>query len=251
MTKARQWLTGLVILIALWWAAGALHLARGMVPTPGAVVIRLFSDGWSFYGPNVSATLYEAALGYLWGNGLAILLALLVMMIPVLERLVVQLAVISYCVPLIAIGPILSLTLSGQQPMITLAALSVFFTTLVGALMGLKAADQAAIDVVRASGGGRFATLRYIRFQTALPALFAALALAAPAAFLGAVIGEWLGAVQEGLGIAMVVAMQQMLADRTFGIALLSGIIAGAVYALIRLAGHLLLPWDRSNAGGA
>ena len=77
------------------------------------------SDGWSFYQPLIAATLGEALRGYLIGNGLALACAALVLLVPWLERLVVQLAVASYCLPLVAIGPILSLLLTGDAPMIT------------------------------------------------------------------------------------------------------------------------------------
>src|SRR6266478_6092176 len=90
---------------------------------------QLGSDGWLFYQPLIAATLGEALRGYLIGNGLALACAALVLLVPWLERLVVQLAVASYCLPLVAIGPILSLLLTGDAPMITIAALSVFFTT--------------------------------------------------------------------------------------------------------------------------
>ncbi len=240
---------GFAILIGVWWfAAWASSGPAGMVPYPGAVLMRLVADGWSFYGPNIGATLYEAILGYAWGNGLALALAALVLVVPPLRRLVMQLAVISYCLPLIAIGPILTIVFSGQTPMVALAALSCFFTTLVGALNGLDAADAASIDLVRVYGARRGGQLRYVRLFAAMPSIFAALGLAAPAALLGAIIGEWLGSVQQGLGVAMVVSMQQMLAERTWGIAVVCGVLAGAGYAIVHLVAGWLMPWRGEGA---
>lgn len=241
---------GMLLLLALWSVAAA--LARGpaaMVPAPWTVLGQIARDGWAFYGPNILPTLGEAARGFLWGNGLAVALAVLVLLVPALHRVVVHLATVSYCIPVIAVGPLLTVVFSGRAPMIALSALSVFFTTLVGLLMGLRAADPASLDLVRAFGGGAWQRFRHVQFFAALPALFAALGIAAPAALLGAILGEWLGSVQSGLGIAMVISMQQMAAPRSWGIMLVCGALASAAYALVALAGRLATPWR--NGGGA
>ena len=124
---------------------------------------------------------------------------------------------------------------------------SVFFTTLVGTLLGLRAADPLSLDLVRAYGGGRWQQLRRVQLVAALPGLFTSLKIAAPAAVLGAIIGEFLGG-ERGLGIAMVVAQQSLEVPRTWGIALVSGAVAGIGYALLGLVGRLVTPWAVSSA---
>ena len=81
-----------------------------------------------------------------------------------------------------------------------LSAMLVVFTTLIGALMGLRAADQASLDIVTVYGGGRWKQLTKVRLIAALPAVLNALKIGAPLAFLGAVIGEYLGGVAVGIG---------------------------------------------------
>ena len=61
-----------------------------------------------------------------------------------------QIAVVSYCLPIVAVGGIAIVVLGGAKragdpssTAIFLAALAVFFTTVVGALLGFKAADRA------------------------------------------------------------------------------------------------------------
>ena len=127
-----------------------------------------------------------------------------------------RLGVASYCLPVIAIGPCSRSSSTGETPKIILAALSVFFTTLVGTLVGLRSADPIALDVVHAYGGGSFQKLIKVRIRAALPSLFAALRIAAPAAVLGAIIGEYLGA-ESGLGIAMINSEQALQIATTWG----------------------------------
>ncbi len=249
-TGAVAALAGPLALLALWSLLAVLaREPADLVPAPWIVLAQIVRDGWGFYGPNVGPTLAEAAGGFLWGNGLAIGLALLVLLLPALHRVVLLLATLSYCVPIIAVGPLLALVFSGRIPMVALSALAVFFTTLVGMQTGLRAAEPASLELVRAFGGGAWQRFRLVQLRACLPSLFAALAIAAPASLLGAILGEWLGSVQTGLGVAMVASMQQMAAPRSWGIALVSGALAGLAYGAVALLGRLLAPWRQE--GGA
>ena len=131
--------------------------------------------------------------------------------------------------------------------MVALSAMSVFFTSLIGILLGLRAADPTSLDLVAAYGGGRWQQLRRVRLAAALPSTVAALKVAAPSALLGAIIGEYLGRVDNGLGLAMTVAQQQLDVARTWGIALVAGAIAGIGYGLIALVARFAVPWARTT----
>jgi ABC-type nitrate/sulfonate/bicarbonate transport system permease component len=234
---------GLAVVVGAWSLCGVLIGRKDGIPTPWAVLTQLHRDGWTFYRPHLEGTGTEAIKGYLLGNGAALVVALLILLVPQIERVVMQLAVASYCLPILAIGPILTVALNGSQPIDALAGLAVFFTTLVGTLLGLRSADATSLDLVTAYGGGRWQQLIRIRLTAALPATFTALKMAAPAALLGAIIGEYLGSVDRGLGIAMVVSEQALNVPRTWGIALVSGAVAGVAYAAISLVGRLVTPW--------
>ena len=69
-------------LIAIWWILAAAGVAGGTIPTPWVVISTMFDDGWALYGPNFTVTAYGALQGFLWGNWLAITLAVLVVLIP-------------------------------------------------------------------------------------------------------------------------------------------------------------------------
>jgi ABC-type nitrate/sulfonate/bicarbonate transport system permease component len=241
---------GVVALVAAWWVlALTVFAGGGAVPTPDAVVRQFADGGWAYFWGNASITLAGAVTGFLWGNALALVLAALVLLVPPLEAVVTQLAVVSYCMPLTAIGPIILVIFGGRAPTVFLAAMSVFFTTLIGALLGLRATDSASLDLVAAYGGGRLQQLRRVRAIAAVPSVLAALKLAAPAAMLGAIIGEYLGGVDSGLGVALTAAQQQFDVPRTWALALLTGAIAGLGYALFSLVARFATPWAAGTAG--
>ena len=152
--KLPAWLTGLiggVAIIILWWMVATLYVTSTgahPIPTPLEVVQSYLDSGWEYYWRNFSVTLTEAGIGYLWGNGIALLLAALVLVIPRLEGVATQLAIITYCIPIVAVGMLAIVVIPAPKvgepsgTAVLLAALSVFFTTVVGALLGLEVRRQ-------------------------------------------------------------------------------------------------------------
>ncbi|MEE4024425.1 ABC transporter permease subunit [Gordonia sp. PKS22-38] len=249
---ANRWYAGLIgiaALVGLWWLAGALEWFSGTIPTPGAVISTIADTGTAFYVDNFSSTVELALRGFLWGNGLAIALAVLVVLIPPIEGLATQLAIISYCTPIIAVAPIIQVAFAEVQTMIVfLAAISVFFTTMIGTLSGLRSPHRGSLDLVKVYGGGRFAQLWRVRSVSALPNTLAAVKIAAPAAVLGAVLGEFLAMPDTGAGPAMIVAQQRGDIPEVWAIALISGAIAGIGYAVISVLARFATRWSSGLA---
>jgi ABC-type nitrate/sulfonate/bicarbonate transport system permease component len=237
---------GMVILVVVWevLALTVFHSKGSGVPTPTATVSKLWSDlNSGLYGRNLGTTLSEALTGYLVANVLAIVIGITFVQVPRVERALLNVAVASYCLPIIAIGPILTFALHGNAPKSALAGLLVFFPSMVGVATGLRSADRASLEVIRASGGGRWAQLLKVRLRAALPSTFAALQIAAPSALLGAVIGEYLGSQTRGLGIMMIEAEAGFQTARLWGIALLLTLIGGAGYVITGIVGRVVAPW--------
>jgi ABC-type nitrate/sulfonate/bicarbonate transport system permease component len=240
-------LLGAGILLVVWeiLALTAFHKVGSGVPTPTSVVSKFFSDwGSGLYGRNVGQTLKEAAKGYIGANVLAIVLGVAFVQMPLVETALLRIAVASYCLPIIAIGPILTFVLHGDAPQSALAGLLVFFPSLVGVVVGLRSADRQSLDLIRACGGGIWTQLFKVRLRAALPSAFSGFQIAAPSAILGAIVGEFLGgSTGNGLGIMMIDAEQALSIDRTWGIALFCTAVAGIAYLLIGLVGRAVAPW--------
>lgn len=261
--RLRSRLTGLFgvgATVAIWWLLAATLFANvgqrpdgsgGAIPTPLQVVEQLFVDGFDFYLRNGSVTVLEATLGFLWGNLFALTLAAISLTLPKLETISSQIAIISYLIPIVAIGPIVRLVVGAPGPgepagaAVVLAALSVLFTTYIGAVTGVKSTDRRIMDMVQAYGGNAFDKLFKVQLLSALPSVFAAFKIAAPAAFLGAILGEYVGGTDMGFGPAMVNAQQSLEVARVWGVALVSGLIAGAGYWLFGTLGKALTPWAK------
>lgn len=255
-------LVGAVVLVGVWWlfSLTAFRPQDGTsytpAPSPWAVVDWLFVQGniagaWGVFQPTITA----AAIGYLWGNGIALLLATVVLVFPRTETVITQIAVVTYCLPIVAVGGISIVVLGGAKnpgdpsaTAIFLAALVCVFTTVVGAILGFTSADKAALDVVRVYGGGRWTQLRKVRLVAALPAILTALQIAVPTAFLGAVLGEYLGAITAGVGPTLIRLQGQLDSAGVWSVFLLCAVFALVAYGLFGLLIRLVTPWVAGKA---
>ncbi len=232
---------GAAVVVAAAWTAVATWLAPRVTPTIPEVSRQMWHDR-TYYLPHLRTTFAEAAWGYLWGNLAGMAVAALIVLVRPLSALFERLSVAVYCLPLLAIGPIVQIVTTGATTKITLAALAVFFTTMVCCVLGLRSADPSSIDVVHAAGGGELRTFTAVRVQAALPSVFVGLRIAAPAALLGAIVGEYLGGTR-GLGVAMILSQSSFQVARTWGLAIMIGVSVGVAYAITGLVARFLLPW--------
>ena len=230
--------------IALWELAARTVYAGSYRLSPPTAVVAEFLEFRNLYLRNLWHSSRTAAWGFLWGNVAAIALAAVASLVPMLRRSIGAVALTIFCLPFIAMAPILRLiTGPGNGTPIALSALAVLFTTYVAALLGFDLAPGSALDVVRSYGKGRLVAFRKVRLRASVPAMFAGLQIAAPAAFLGAIVGEFTGA-HRGLGILTVRALGALDTDRVWVIAVMSTIAATGGYMAIGALGRRLCPWS-------
>ncbi len=233
-----QGLGGTAVLVVVWQLmTSVVFPGRHVVPAPSLVLTTMLDD--HLYFSNLVTTLWEAARGWVTGNGAAIVLAGCALFVPQVSRPLQQFGAITYCVPTVAVGPLVLIFVSPDAAKVAIAALSVFFVSLIAWMTGLRAADQASIDLVRAYGGGRLTELFRLRVRSALPSAGGGLALSAPAAILGAIIGEYLGGT-NGLGVAMVSSEESFQVARTWAIGIEATVVSGLAYAVIARAVRLM-----------
>ncbi|MCE0764933.1 ABC transporter permease subunit [Pseudonocardia kujensis] len=236
-------LIGVVVLLLGWQLLAAGRASVGqVVPGPAAIVGQFVTDGLGQYLGSAYHTGRAALLGWLWGNIAAIAAVVLAVVVPRLEALLLRLGVVSYCLPIVAIGPLFSILFSADTSRQVLAALAVFFMTLVIVTAGLRTVDPGWLDVVAVHGGTARTNVVKVRLPAILPSLALGLQASAPAAVLGAIVGEYIGA-DDGLGVMMINAQQATNAPRTWCVALVATVLAGVGYAVLGLLGRVLLPW--------
>ncbi|MEL6452362.1 MAG: ABC transporter permease subunit [Pseudomonadota bacterium] len=232
---------GWALLALALWELGVRAVAGGVLISSPTAIAAYVGNNSGLLARAVFETSVNALWGFMWGNLGAIVLAAAIMLVPRSERALSALALLVFCIPLIASGPILRVLFGpGTGPQITLAALAVYYNTLLALLVGLRAVSQNWTDLMRIYGRGRVSTLLRVRARASLPYLFVGLQISAPAAFLGAMIGEFTGA-ERGLGVLTLRAMRGLDTDATWTLAIVAAVIAMAAFVLLGWMGQRMV----------
>jgi sulfonate transport system permease protein len=184
----------------------------------------VLGDFWSnreAYASNLAGTLYAASLGYLVGNMVAVVAAVVFVRLSILERLARGLNLIVFAVPAIALGPLLAIAFQGVTPQIILAAFSVYFVTMSVTMVGLREVDPDALALVHLYGAGGWSAFRWIRLRSALPHIMSGLRASVTSALLGAMLAEF-GSGAAGLGSYLLASMSLGQPERVWGIAIVT-----------------------------
>jgi ABC-type nitrate/sulfonate/bicarbonate transport system permease component len=235
-----------LVLIGVWWILSVtLPVHSETIATPPEAFRALWDNRQTLWDSSRS-TLREATLGFVGGNIIGILLAVAFMQSKAAERGVLQLAIVTHCLPVVAVGPLLELVLNGTQPRVVMAALLVFFPTVVTVQVGLRHTDAVALEIVSVCGGKSWHQLRYVRLMTALPYVLNALQITAPLALIGAILGEFMGG-SGGLGVLIINAESANEIPLTWAIAVVCTALSMLAFIVFAGLTRILVPWAPRN----
>ena len=190
-------------------------------------------------------TLGETAAGLTVSIALALALGTLIDFSAPLRRALYPLLVASQTIPIVAVAPLLIIWFGfGMAPKIIVVTLYTFFPIVVGFAAGLASVDRESLNLMRTFGATRWQTYRYVKVPASLPSLFTGLRIGATYAVVGAIFGEWAGAV-EGLGVYMQVTKNAFRTDLLFAAIVVTAVLSFAIFALVLLAERWLVPWRR------
>lgn len=217
-----------------------------MLPSP-VQVAKAFVSEFPALMSNAGTTLLEAFAGLLLGVATGFVVAVAMDHCEGLYQAFYPIIVLTQTVPAIAVAPLLVLWFGYEMaPKIILIVITTFFPVTVGLLTGFKAADPAAVNLLKAMGAGKMQIFRYIKLPGAMGQFFSGLKISASYAVVGAVIAEWLGGF-KGLGVYMLRVKKAFSFDKMFAVIfLISAISLLLMWAVERLQ-KLCMPWERCD----
>ena len=175
---------------------------------------------------------------------LGVALAVVMHLVPAVNRALRPLVVGSQAVPIPVLAPLVVLLLGfGLAPKILIVALVCFFPIVVNVADGLRDVDPDARRVLRSLHASRWQRLRFLEAPSALPSGFTGLKIAAAVAVIGAVLAEWAGST-SGLGHLVVTANAQLESARAFAATALLVAEAVALYALFSALERRVVSWS-------
>lgn len=234
---------GAALVFGLWEAiVRVFAVPIYLVPAPSDVWTAL-ADNREILVDNLWPTATEALLGFLLGNGVAILLAVCFVYSDLVYRAFYPVSVALRTVPIIAIAPVLVILFgNGLSSKVVIAALVCFFPTLVNMIVGLRSVDPQTIELMKVLSARPWEIFFKARWYAALPYLFSALEIAATSCVLGAIVGEWIGS-EKGLGNLIIQATYDFRTPILYAAMAVSSALAVAAVLLVAALKKLVIRW--------
>jgi len=241
-----------VLILAAWIMVTALELVpEYVIPAPAAVLESLLVSWPDRLGPATALTGIETLLGI----GIGVLVAVAVVVVsgyfPVVGRALTPLLVASQAIPVIVIGPLLTIALGyGIAPKVVVVALLCFFPVALNLLAGVRDVDARLIDTLRTLHASRRALFWRVRLPFAAPRGFAGLRVSVTFAPVAAVFAEYTGST-DGIGYLMLQSIPRLQTDFVFAQVIVLTLMSSLLLAAVTVLERLVCPWNTAPAGKA
>ncbi|MET0459529.1 MAG: ABC transporter permease subunit [Ilumatobacteraceae bacterium] len=235
VSRALKAAIGIAAYLVLWELAGRRGWLGTTFPPLSDVAEKIVGDAQrAVIMRALSSTASASLAGFVVGVTAALAGSILALVVPPLRAGIDQLATILHAMPVIALAPLFIVTLGRERTPTAIAALAAGFAMFVAATAAVESARPLQQDLFTALGSGRLRRFASLELPAAIPGLADGLRLAAPAAILGAVLGEWFGA-PRGLGVLIVSAMQNYQIELLWAAALLAAFMSMIAFGLFTL----------------
>jgi len=185
--------------------------------------------------------------GFLVAAAVAVPLAMLIVISPVLERLLYPPMVATQSIPKIALAPLFIVWFGfGVAPKVAVAFLIAFFPIVIDTIVGLRSIDPAMIQLARSMGAPPRRIFLKLRLPHALPMIFGGLKVASALAVVGALTGEFVGS-DRGLGYLLVQASGNLNTALLFATLVILSAMAMAFFYLVEMLERIAIPWHASQ----
>lgn len=223
--------------LALWEAACRFGgLPAYVLPAPSAIVQAAVELGAARWGEHLVATLQVALAGYAVAIAVAFPLAIGITASPLLSRTLMPWLVVIQSTPIVAIAPIIVVTLgAGTLPRVVITTLIAFFPLVIATATGMASVPAELVELSRSLRASRSREYWQIRLPHAVPHIFSALKVAITLAVIGAVVAEFVAA-EKGLGYLILFATSSFKVPVAFAsLALLVGSSLALYGVIVRI----------------
>jgi NitT/TauT family transport system permease protein len=221
-------------------------LPEYLLPGPEPVLVALTQNMRTLAAQSLW-TAGTVLAGFLVAAAVAIPLAMLIVISPVLERLLYPPMVATQSIPKIALAPLFIVWFGfGVAPKVAVAFLIAFFPIVIDTIVGLRSIDPAMIQLARSMGAPPRRIFLKLRLPNALPMIFGGLKVASALAVVGALTGEFVGS-DRGLGYLLVQASGNLNTALLFATLVILSAMAMAFFYLVEMLERIAIPWHASQ----
>jgi NitT/TauT family transport system permease protein len=238
-----------VAFLAAWEAFVTVRRIRPyLLPKPSAIWAQL-TDNAADILEAARVTGANALVGLVAGAVLGILAALVASRFRLVDELLIPLAAAVNAMPIIALAPIFNnmFSTTSTVPRRLIVTVVVFFPLFVNTLRGLRQVAPIHLELLDSYAAGGWAFARKVRVPNALPFVFTGLRLAASLAVIAAVVAEYFGGVQKGLGTRITSAASNTAYPRAWAYVAAACVLGLVFYLAATGLERLAMPWRRTG----
>mgnify|MGYP000312406701 CR=1 FL=1 len=239
----------LLIVLLLWEVVlVALGVREFLLPRPsviGSTFLEIYHRGLISVGWN---TFQNGFWGFVVGCGLGILTGLVSARFTSFSRALLPLAIAANSVPIIAFAPIMNNWFGALNPAskIAIVAILTYFPAMISTVKGLSAVDPLSLELMQSYAASPLEIFRKLRFPTALPFIFSALKVSTTLAMIGAIVSEYFGGSNQGLGYRIREDAAMFRYAETWSAILIASLLGIFFYLLVSAVERLTMPWHVS-----
>jgi len=234
-----------VAVIVVWQLTVTLgRIAPFILPAPSEIWAQLVEQRQNVWEAALASG-ENALLGLIGGSIAGVLVAMVASRFRPIAEISIPFAAVISALPIIALAPILNnmFETTSSIPRRLTAAIIVFFPVFLNTLRGLREVNPIHQELMHtyAAGGWTFATK--VRLPGALPYVFTGLRQASSLAVIAAVVAEYFGGLQDGLGSRITSAAAFTAYPRAWAFVVGACLLGLVFYLTTLLLERLAMPW--------
>ncbi|WP_433825433.1 ABC transporter permease [Actinoplanes sp. CA-015351] len=237
-----------VLALVLWELIVTLgRIAPFILPAPSAIWRELLAQRTNVWEAALASGT-NALVGLVAGTLIAILAALAASRSKILGEVSVPFAAVINALPIIALAPILNnmFESTSSVPRRLVTAIVVFFPVFLNLLRGLREVNPVHQELMHTYAASGWTFARKVRLPGALPHLFTGLRQASSLAVIAAVVAEYFGGLQDGLGARITSAAAFTAYPRAWAFVAGACLLGLTFYLVTLLLERLAMPWRQS-----
>jgi NitT/TauT family transport system permease protein len=234
-----------VLVIAVWQLTVTLgRIAPFIVPAPSAIWSELIEQKANVWHAALASG-ENALIGLVGGAVVGVLAAMAASRFRLLSEVSVPFAAVLNALPIIALAPILNnmFETTSSLPRRLIAGIIVFFPVFINTLRGLREVDPTHRELMQSYATSGWAFARKVRLPGALPFVFTGLRQASSLAVIAAVVAEYFGGLQNGLGSRITSAAAFTAYPRAWAFVVGACLLGLVFYLSTLLLERLAMPW--------
>jgi NitT/TauT family transport system permease protein len=238
-----------MISLIVVWELGCRYfrIPEYLLPSPVAIFHAAQTLSAGEWAGHIAGTLRVALTGYVLSIAISIPLAISLALSPLLSRTIYPILVVVHSAPIVAVAPIIVVTLGvGDLPRIVITCIISFFPLVISTTTGLLSTPDELVELSRSLRATKAREVTQIRLPYAVPHIFSALKVSITLAVVGAVVAEFVSA-ERGLGYAILFSTSTFKIPQAFAGLVVLVAISLILFQLVLLAQRLLFPWSLSR----